>query len=74
MTRIADVGYGALFQRRSEAVFVHDYHGELLRDAALAGSDLEVLRKGWVSITPIRLAHTAEITDEQRQRLESRDR
>jgi 5'-nucleotidase len=70
VTRIADVGYGRLFSRRSEDVFVHDYRGSLLRDAALDGTDVAVLRNGCVSITPIRLAHTADLSDESRRQLE----
>jgi 5'-nucleotidase len=70
VTSIADVGYGALFRRESENVFVHDYHGRLRGGGSLEGSDLAALREGWVSITPIRLAHTAEVREEVRRRLE----
>jgi 5'-nucleotidase len=70
VTHIADVGYGALFRRQSEDVYVHDYGGSLRGGANLDGSDLGVLREGWVSITPIRLAHTAEVGEEVRRRLE----
>jgi 5'-nucleotidase len=73
VTHIAEVGYGALFRRESSDVFVHDYAGELRVAASLEGSDIGVVREGWVSITPIRLAHTAELGDPVRRRLERED-
>jgi 5'-nucleotidase len=70
VTHIANVGYGALFRRASGDVFVHDYAGVLRVGESLDGSDIGVVREGWVSITPIRLAHTAELGDPVRRRLE----
>jgi 5'-nucleotidase len=70
VTHIAHVGYGALFRRDSEDVFVHDYRGKLRVGESLAGSDISALLEGWVSITPVRLAHTAELGAEARRRLE----
>jgi 5'-nucleotidase len=70
VTHMADVGYGPLFRRESENVFVHDYRGKLRGGANLPGSDIAVLREGWVSITPVRLAHTADLATDARRRLE----
>ncbi len=71
LTELAAVGYERLFRRKSEGVFVHDYGGELRNEAdAHADTDVAALRKGRVSITPVRLAHTAEISLESRRALE----
>jgi broad specificity polyphosphatase/5'/3'-nucleotidase SurE len=50
---------------------VHDFDGAL-RDveSVPAQSDIAVVRSGRVSITPIRLAHTAAVSASLRARLE----
>ena len=71
LTELAAVGYRSLFRRKSDGVFVHDYQGELRNEAeAHAATDVAALRAGRVSITPIRLAHTAELSRELRRALE----
>ncbi len=71
LTELAAVGYRSLFRSKGDGVFVHDYEGELRNEAeAHAATDVAALREGRVSITPIRLAHTAELSRESRRALE----
>jgi broad specificity polyphosphatase/5'/3'-nucleotidase SurE len=71
VTELAAVGYDRLFRRKADGIYVHDFDGAL-RDSADVGllTDLSVVRSGRVSITPIRLAHTADVTASLRDRLE----
>lgn len=71
LTELAVVGYDRLFRRKGEGVYVHDFDGAL-RDveSVPADSDIAVVRSGRVSITPIRLAHTAQVSKSLRARLE----
>jgi len=71
VTELAVVGYDRLFRKKSEDVYVHDFDGAL-RDVESVPeqSDIAVVRSGRVSITPIRLAHTARIPASLRARLE----
>ena len=71
ITELAPVGYDRLFRRKADGVFVHDFAGGL-RDAdrVAAETDIAVVRSGRVSITPVRLAHTAALSDAARARLE----
>jgi 5'-nucleotidase len=75
VTRVASVGYAGLFRRKEEGVFVHDYDGALLaeHEGMAEDTDMDALGRGWVSITPVRLADSAKITDEVRLRLERSD-
>jgi len=61
VTDLAVIGYDRLFRRRAEGLFVHDFTGELRERAPLEGTDLAELRRGRVSITPVRLAHTTKL-------------
>jgi len=71
ITELAVVGYDRLFRREREGVFVHDFDGALRDvDSIPADTDIAVVRSGRVSITPIRLAHTARISKSLRARLE----
>ena len=71
ITELAVVGYDRLFRREREGVYVHDFDGALRGlDSIPADSDIAVVRSGRVSITPIRLAHTAQISKSLRARLE----
>jgi broad specificity polyphosphatase/5'/3'-nucleotidase SurE len=71
VTELAAVGYDRLFRRKADGIYVHDFDGEL-RDSDAVGvlTDLSVVRSGRVSITPVRLAHTAEVAEQLRARLE----
>ncbi|HTO53963.1 MAG TPA: 5'/3'-nucleotidase SurE [Myxococcota bacterium] len=71
LTELAVVGYDRLFRKKSESVYVHDFDGAL-RDveSVPATSDIAVVKSGRVSITPIRLAHTAQISKALRSKLE----
>ena len=71
VTELAAVGYDRLFRRKSEGVYVHDFSGELRDvDRVAPGTDIAVVRSGRVSITPVRLAHSAKLTKSARARLE----
>jgi 5'-nucleotidase len=71
LTDLAVVGYDRLFRKQSDGIFVHDFAGELRGTERLAATtDIAVVRSGRVSITPIRLAHSAKVTAEMRARLE----
>jgi 5'-nucleotidase len=61
VTDLAAVGYDRLFRRREEGLFVHDFEGKLRERAPLEGTDVAELRRGRVSITPVRLAHTTKL-------------
>ncbi len=71
VTELAAVGYDRLFRRKAEGLYVHDFDGAL-RDSDGVGmlTDLSVVRSGRVSITPVRLAHTANVAAPLRARLE----
>lgn len=70
LTELAAVGYDGLFRRRDDGLFVHDFSGALRNEsAASARSDVSAVRAGMVSITPVRLAHTAELSDALRKSL-----
>jgi len=73
VTELAVVGYDRLFRKKGDGVYVHDFDGAL-RDveSVPAQSDIAVVRSGRVSITPIRLAHTAGVPASLRARLERR--
>jgi 5'-nucleotidase len=71
ITELAPVGYERLFRRRSDGVFVHDFGGGFRNPAAAgAATDVGAVRAGKVSITPVRLAHTAALDRAVRARLE----
>jgi 5'-nucleotidase len=71
LTELAVVGYDRLFRRKSDGTFVHDFDGALRNvDSVPPESDIAVVRSGRVSITPIRLAHTAAVSKSLRARLE----
>lgn len=71
VTELAVVGYDRLFRRKADGIFVHDFDGALRdADSVAASTDLAVVRSGRVSITPVRLAHNADVTPRFRARLE----
>ncbi len=71
VTGLAPVGYGRLFHRRDGDVFVHDFDGAFRNERAVGEStDVSAVRSGQVSITPVRLAHTAPLDPALRARLE----
>jgi 5'-nucleotidase len=70
VTRLAKVGYEELFHHRGEGVFAHAFRGGFRHLEGLGGSDLEAAERGHVSITPVRLAHTADVPDAWRRALE----
>jgi len=70
VTTLAKVGYDSLFRRQSEGLYVHDFSGGFSRVSELEGTDLETDRRGFVSITPVRLAHSAPLPEPARRALE----
>ena len=70
VTDLAVVGYGRLFSRVEEDLFEHDFDGELRGAEPRPGTDVAVLNSGRVSITPVRLAHAAELPEGMREVLE----
>lgn len=71
LTELAVVGYDRLFRRKSDGVYVHDFDGALRGvESVPAESDIAVVRSGRVSITPIRLAHTAPVSKSLRAKLQ----
>jgi 5'-nucleotidase len=72
VTTLARTRYGALFAG-NDGRFRHAFDGVLHTEGSLAGSDLEVLDAGMISITPIRMANVAPLGSELRLRLERRE-
>lgn len=73
VTDLAPLGYEALFRRRDDGCYVHEFSGVLRDEEGLdPGTDVEVVRSGRVSITPVRLPHTVALDDRMRAALEAR--
>jgi 5'-nucleotidase len=72
VTRLARVGYDRVFQRRSEGVYFHEFGGIIRREPSLRDTDVVAAKRGVVSITPVRLAHSAELSPEDRAVWEGR--
>ena len=72
VTRLARVGYDRVFQPRGEGVYFHEFGGIIRREKSLRDSDVVAAKRGVVSITPVRLAHTAELTPDDRAAWEGR--
>ena len=70
VTRVASLGYAALFAHKGDDVFAHASNGELIGSDRHPESDVGALDRGWVSITPVRLASSAELSALVRTRLE----
>lgn len=70
VTELARTKYGSLFAG-DNGRYRHSFDGILRTEDDLAGSDLEALDAGSVSITPIRMATTARMSSALKQRLET---
>jgi 5'-nucleotidase len=70
VTTLAKVGYDNLFRRQREGLYTHDFSGGFRRVRALEGTDLETDGREQISITPVRLAHSAPLPDPTRRALE----
>lgn len=70
VTKLAKVAYDNLFRERLRGRFVHDFTGSFRKLEGIEGTDLAAAREGTVAITPVRLAHTAEISERMRKALE----
>ncbi|MEN8158697.1 MAG: 5'/3'-nucleotidase SurE, partial [Myxococcota bacterium] len=69
VTRLGRVGYDRVFQPRGgdrgEGVYFHEFGGMVRRESSLRDTDVIAARRGVVSIAPVRLAHTADLTHEE---------
>ena len=72
VTRLARVGYDRVFQPRREGVYFHEFGGIVRREDSLRDTDVVAARRGVVSITPVRLAHSADLSPEDRASWEGR--
>jgi 5'-nucleotidase len=72
VTRLARVGYDRVFQPRREGVYFHEFGGMVRREERLRDTDVVAARRGVVSITPVRLAHSAELSPADRAAWEGR--
>ena len=70
ITSLAKVGYDNIFREHEPGRFIHDFNTGLRMTGDLTGSDVELLRSGAVTITPIQLAHTGVVPDEFRAVIE----
>lgn len=70
ISEVARVGYDALFAQRGDRRYAYDYRGLKERQQGAAPTDLAVLRRGLISITPLRLPQAAPIDAELRNSLE----
>ncbi len=70
VTRLATVGYDQLFVAKGEGVYGHDYSGAIPNNAVLEGSDVEAVRAGRVSITPVQLLASPRLDGHLRRALE----
>jgi 5'-nucleotidase len=71
ITELGRVGYDQVFHQRAPGVYFHEFGGMVRRsDASLKRSDVIAARRGVVSITPVRLAHSAALLDADRAALE----
>lgn len=67
ITSLGRTRYGSLFAANGDGEYSHSFDGVLHTEGDLAGSDLQVLDEGLVSITPIRYANTAPVPDAVRR-------
>jgi 5'-nucleotidase len=70
VTRVASLGYAALFASKGDGVFAHTANGKLVGSDRHDETDVGALDRGWVSITPVRLASPAALPSGVRSRLE----
>lgn len=70
VTRVARVGYDALFRGDGQGGFVHDFGGTFRHFEALEGTDVDAAQHGWISITPLRMPEAADVPDHVRAALE----
>jgi len=72
VTRLARVGYDRVFQRRRDGVYFHEFGGLVRRADSLRDTDVVAAKRGVVSITPVRLAHTPDVAADDRAAWEGR--
>ena len=72
ITSLAKVGYDNIFREHEPGRFIHDFNTGLRMTGDLSGSDVEALRSGAITITPIQLAHTGTVPEDFRTKVERR--
>ena len=71
ITELGRVGYDRVFFERAPGVYFHEFGGMVRRtDGSLRHSDVVAAKRGVVSITPVQLAHSVALADEDRAALE----
>jgi 5'-nucleotidase len=70
VTSLAKVGYDNIFREHEPGRFIHDFNTGLRMTGDLSGSDVEALRSGAITITPIQLAHTGQVSETFRAAVE----
>ncbi len=70
VTELAVSGYDNIFSAAKPGLYVHDFTGGLRIRGGVEGTDYQALERGHVSITPIRLAHSAVVDDTFRTAVE----
>lgn len=63
LTEVARVGYDRLFARAGPNTFVHEFGGDFRQFGDLAGTDIEAVRSGRISITALRLHHALAVPE-----------
>ena len=71
LTQLAMSGYDNIFREAGTGRFQHSFDGDLRVTEPVAGTDYGALERGHVSITPVRLAHTARLDGGFRAAFES---
>ena len=74
VTRLATVGYDQLFVAKGDGLFAHDYTGHIPPEGIVEGTDVEAVRAGRVSITPVRLVQSPGLDPDLHRALERRSR
>lgn len=69
LTRVSDTSYGSFYQRADDGTLLHHYSGQKRTKANPIG-DVEVLERGAVSITPLRLQFDSTPSASDRRRFE----
>ena len=68
VTEIARVGYAQLFAAKGENRYAHEFSGEL--PEVIPGTDVDAVRQGMVSITPVRLVQPGALDPDVKRALE----
>jgi 5'-nucleotidase len=71
ITELGRVGYDRVFYERAPGVYFHEFGGIVRRtEGSLRSADVVAAKRGVVSITPVQLAHSVALADDERKALE----